>query len=69
MRLKELRQAAGMTQAKVAKELALPLSTYRHYEDRTREMPYSMLIKVANLFDVSLDYLLEREYGGITAAN
>lgn len=57
-RLKDLRKINNLTQGDVANMIGLPRSTYSGYEKGTREAGYEVLIKLANLFDVSIDYLL-----------
>ncbi|GEP75685.1 helix-turn-helix domain-containing protein [Weissella thailandensis] len=58
MRLKELRKGKGMQQQEAAKELNIPGSTYAGYERGEREPRIDMLIKLADYFDVSVDYLI-----------
>lgn len=59
MKLKELRLKAKYTQKNIAEKLNIPLNTYTQYELGNREPTVSTLIKIANLYNVSLDYLLE----------
>ncbi|RZQ57915.1 helix-turn-helix domain-containing protein [Weissella paramesenteroides] len=61
MRLKELRKAKGIQQQEAAKELNIPDSTYAGYERNEREPRIDMLIKLADYFDVSVDYLIGHE--------
>ncbi len=60
MRLKELRAKKGISQLKLALDLNTNQNTISRYETGEREADYAMLIAIANYFDVSLDYLLER---------
>ena len=60
MRLKELRVSAGISQLKLAMDLGLNQNSISRYETGEREADYRTLIKLADYFDVSLDYLLER---------
>ena len=60
MRLKELREARGITQLKLAIELKMNQNTISRYESGKREAGYAELILIADYFGVSLDYLLER---------
>ena len=60
MRLKELREKNGITQLKLAMDLNLNQNSISRYERETREADYSTLIALADYFDVSVDYLLER---------
>lgn len=57
-RLKELRKDNALTQAKVAKRLGIPRSTYSGYEKGVREAGYHTLVELSKLFNVSIDYLL-----------
>ena len=60
MRLKFLREKKGLTQQRLAIELNMNQNTVSRYESGKREADYATLIKIADYFDVSLDYLLER---------
>jgi transcriptional regulator with XRE-family HTH domain len=59
MRLKELREAQGISQSELARRLGIPQQTYNHYERGDRTLPYDVLIQLANFFCVTTDYLLE----------
>lgn len=60
MRLKELRKKRKISQLKLAMDLQLNQNAISRYETGIREADYSTLIKIADYFDVSIDYLLER---------
>ena len=60
MRLKELRKEKGISQVKLAMDLCVNQNTISRYENGEREAGYDMLIKIADYFNVSVDYLLER---------
>lgn len=60
MRLKELREKRKISQLKLAMDLQLNQNAISRYETGVREADYTTLIKIADYFDVSLDYLLER---------
>ena len=60
MRLKELRKAKGISQLKLALDLNMSQNTISRYETGEREADYRSLILIADYFDVSIDYLLER---------
>lgn len=60
MRLKQLREQKNISQQKLAIALAMNQNTISRYETGEREADYSTLIKIADYFDVSIDYLLER---------
>ena len=60
MRLKELRIAKGMTQNELAKVIGYSSLSYARYEKGEREPYISTLCKLADYFNVSVDYLLGR---------
>ncbi len=60
MKLQELRKAKGMSQVRLAIELDLNQNTISRYEKGEREADYATLIKIADYFNVSIDYLLGR---------
>lgn len=60
MRLKEVRKAKGISQLKLALELNTSQNTISRYETGEREPGLVELIKIADYFDISVDYLLER---------
>ena len=60
MRLKDLRKAHGVSQLKLAMDLNMNQNSISRYESGAREADYSTLIKFADYFNVSIDYLLER---------
>jgi len=59
-RLKELRKQRGISQLKLAIDLNMNQNTISRYENLEREADYNTLIKFADYFGVSLDYLLGR---------
>ena len=58
MRLKALREKRGISQLKLAMDLGLNQNSISRYESGARD--YKTLIALADYFDVSIDYLLER---------
>jgi len=60
MRLKELRKKKNISQLKLALDLNMNQNSISRYENGEREADYNTLIKFADYFGVSLDYLLER---------
>ena len=60
MRLKQLRTERGLSQLRLAMELSVSQHTISRYETGEREAGYAMLIRLADYFGVSVDYLLER---------
>jgi len=57
-RLKELRNEKGITQEELSNYLNVSRSTIAGYETGKRKPEYETLQKLANYFNVSLDYLL-----------
>ena len=60
MRLRELRKAKGISQQKLATDLHTNQNTISRYESGDREPGIVELIKIADYFRVSIDYLVER---------
>ena len=65
-RLKELRKKRHISQIKLAIDLNVNQNTISRYENGEREAGYSMLIAIADYFDVSVDYLLGRTDNPLT---
>ncbi len=59
MKLKEIRKRKKLTQSEVAKHLEITQQAYANYENGKREPNFNSLTKLANFFDVSIDYLLD----------
>lgn len=59
-RLYDLRNDHDLTQQNVADYLTCNRQVYARYERGLREIPVSMLIKLADLYETSVDYILER---------
>lgn len=59
-RLKNLREIKGYNQERLAKVLGLSSSTIGMYEQSRRQPDHDTLVKIAEFFDVSIDYLLGR---------
>lgn len=57
-RLKELRLQKGVPQQKVAKYLGVSRQAYSNYENGNRNPDNEVLLKLAEFFEVSVDYLL-----------
>ena len=60
MRLKFLRKKLGISQLKLAMDLNMNQNSISRYETGEREADSATLIKFADYFNVSIDYLLER---------
>lgn len=63
LRLKEARTQAGLTQQKAAELLNLSTRSYQRYEAETGKMEPSLetLVAMADLMDISIDWLLGRD--------
>lgn len=57
-RIGDLRQDHDMTQQQVADLLHCQREVYRRYEKGIREIPVSYAIRLADYYDVSVDYML-----------
>ena len=58
--LKKLRESHCLTQAELAKKLQISSSTIAMYERGARNPDPDMLVRIADFFDVTTDYLLGR---------
>ncbi len=59
-RLRDLREDRDWTQAFVGEQINVPQRTYSYYETGGRMVPPHVLVALADLYGVSVDYLLER---------
>lgn len=59
-RIRNLREDHAMTQAQVGEVINVPQRTYAYYETGERMIPPHILCALADLYGVSVDYLLER---------
>ena len=59
MRLKEIRKAAGLTQKDVATYVGVSQNTYSYWENGKTKIDVESLGKLAKLFNVSIDYILD----------
>lgn len=59
-RLKELRKEKGLRQEHAAVALDISMSSYCLYEQGKREPTASVLWRMADYYDVTVDYLLGR---------
>jgi len=59
-RLKELRKRKKISQLKLAMDLGMNQNSISRYENLERQADYETLIKIADYFNVSIDYLLGR---------
>jgi len=59
-RIYELRVDHDYTQSMVGKKIGVSQRTYAYYEKGERMLPPEVLSALANLYHVSVDYILER---------
>ncbi len=59
-RIRELREDHDFTQREIAKMLDMPQPQYYRYEQGFRDIPTDILIKLAEIYNTSTDYILER---------
>lgn len=62
LRIRDLREDHDLTQQRVAEILMCDQSLYSKYERGERALPLELAVKLADLYNVSLDYLVGREY-------
>ena len=53
-----LREDADLTQEQLAKSIGISRAALSHYEKSRREPDYKTLVKIANYFNVTTDYIL-----------
>jgi len=65
IRLKEIRQARGLTQKELAQKIGVSTGAIGLYETNRRMPDLSTLKKLADALNVSADYLIGRETGDV----
>ena len=60
-RLRHMRLKRGFTQQRMADTLSMSLNTYQKYEQSERSPSFDTLVKLADLLQVSIDWLLGRD--------
>ncbi|MFS9335227.1 helix-turn-helix domain-containing protein [Streptococcus peroris] len=60
-RLKELRKEKKLTQKEIAEQIGIKRNTYSDWETGKNEPNFENLIKLADFFEVSLDWLFGRK--------
>lgn len=60
-RLEEIRKSLGLKGPEAARAMGIKYTTYRSYEKGERQMDSEQLIKIADFYNVSIDYLLCRD--------
>ena len=59
-RIRELREDHDLTQREVSEMLGMSQTGYSKYETGTNDIPTAVLIKLADFYKTSVDYLLGR---------
>lgn len=59
-RIRELREDNDLSQRIIGEKLNITQRAYAYYENGERMIPPEILSKLADLYNVSVDYLLER---------
>ena len=59
-RLKELRTEKKLTQQEISKMIGVNQNTYSYYETNKIQPDIATLIKLADIYKVSLDYIADR---------
>lgn len=58
--MRDLREDSDLTQIEIGKKLNMSQSQYQKYESGLRTPPIDILIQLADIYGVSLDYITER---------
>ena len=58
-RLRDLREDHDLTQDELVAILGMHKTTYTNYEQGKREIPFALVIRLAKLYNVSIDYIAE----------
>ena len=59
-RIRDLREDMDLNQTQIAKYLGMSQTGYSKYETGENDLPTQVLIKLADLYGTSIDYLLGR---------
>lgn len=59
-RIRDLREDQDLNQTQIAKMLGMSQTGYSKYETSENDIPTIILIKLADFYEVSVDYLLNR---------
>ena len=60
-RIRDLREDNDLKQNEVAEKLHMQREVYRRYETGEREIPLNIAVMLADIYNVSLDYIAGRE--------
>lgn len=56
-RLRDLREDKDLSQRQLVEILNMHKTTYANYEQGLREIPFELVIRLAKLYNVSIDYI------------
>ena len=59
-RIRDLRIDSDLSQKKIGEILHISQRSYSHYETGSRNIPIEMLIRLADYYDTTIDYLVGR---------
>lgn len=59
-KIKELREQHCLSQRKIAELLEMHVTQYQRYETGERPVPFDFVVKLADFYNVSLDYIAGR---------
>ena len=59
-RIQDLRIDSDLSQKKIGDILHISQRSYSHYETGSRNIPIEMLIRLADYYDTTIDYLVGR---------
>lgn len=59
-RIRDLREDSDLNQTQIAKILGMSQTGYSKYETGENDIPTAILVKLADFYNVSVDYLLNR---------
>lgn len=57
-KIRKLRESRGLSQGEAAKRMGIARTTYSNYEAGNREPDFDTIKRIANFYDVSVDFLL-----------
>lgn len=59
-RLRDLREDNNLTQQQIADKIHMSRTGYNQYETGKNDIPTKILIKLADIYNTSIDYILEK---------
>lgn len=58
-RLRDLREDMDLTQEQLVKILGIHKTTYTNYEQGKREIPFGLVIRLAEFYNTSIDFIAD----------